>query len=151
SRLWEAWLELLTVLNIATPENQDLESCCNKVPLYFSANENHIKRLLRLFLSDNGLRSEIKRDSLIAFSSIETSGGKEFLGKEEVKKIVASLDRPDFFNDRMMIGNAIQVPTFSCIHVDHFSTKIDQIDVDDLQPNEILELIKQEIINILNY
>lgn len=151
SKLWEAWLELLTFLNIAIPELQDLESCCNKVPLYFSANENHIKRLLRLFLSDNDLRSEIKRDSLIAFSSVETSGGKEFLGKEEVKKIVASLDRPDFFNDRMMIGNATQVPTFSCIHVDHFSTKIDQIDVDDLQPNEILELIKQEITNILNY
>lgn len=151
SKLWEAWLELLTFLNIAIPELQDLESCCNKVPLYFSANENHIKRLLRLFLSDNDLRSEVKRDSLIAFSSIETSGGKEFLGKEEVKRIVANLDRPDFFNDRMMIGNAIQVPTFSCIHVDHFSTKIDQLDVDGLQPDEILELIKQEITNILNY
>lgn len=151
SKLWEAWLELLTFLNIAIPELQDLESCCSKVPLYFSANENHIKRLLRLFLSDNDLRSEIKRDSLIAFSSIETSGGKEFLAKEEVQKIVANLDRPDFFNDRMMIGNATQVPTFSCIHVDHFSTKIDQIDGDDLQTNEILELIKQEITNILNY
>lgn len=151
SKLWEAWLELLTFLNIAIPELQDLESYCSKVPLYFSANENHIKRLIRLFLYDNDLRSEIKRDSLIAFSSIETSGGKEFLGKEEVKKIVASLDRPDFFNDRMMIGSATQVPTFSCIHVDHFSTKIDQIDVDDLQSDEILELIKQEITNILNY
>lgn len=151
SKLWEAWLELLTVLNIVTPENQDLESCCSKLPLYFSANENHIHRLIRLFLSDSNLRNQIKKDSLIAFSSIETSGGKEFLSKDEVKKIVADLNRPDFFNDKMMIGDATQVPGFSCIHIDHFSTKIDQIDVGTLQSNEILELIKQEIINILNY
>ena len=151
SKLWEAWLELLTVLNIAIPENQDLECCCSKVPLYFSANENHIKRLIKLFLSDSTLRSQIKKNSLIAFSSDETSGGKEFLSKEEVKRIVADLNRPDFFNDKMMIGNATQVPGFSCIHIDHFSTKIDQLDVDDLQPDQILDLIKQEIINILNY
>lgn len=151
SKLWEAWLELLTVLNIAISENQDLECCCSKVPLYFSANENHIQRLIRLFLSDSTLRSQIKKDSLIAFSSSESSGGKEFLNKEEVKKIVADLNRPDFFNDKMMIGNATQVPGFSCIHIDHFSTKIDQLDVDDLQPDQILDLIKQEIINILNY
>lgn len=151
SKLWEAWLELLTVLNIVTPENQDLESCCSKLPLYFSANENHIYRLIRLFLSDSNLRNQIKKDSLIAFSSIETSGGKEFLSKDEVKKIVADLNRPNFFNDKMMIGDATQVPGFSCIHIDHFSTKIDQIDMGTLQSNEILELIKQEIINILNY
>ncbi len=64
---------------------------------------------------------------------------------------MADLNRPDFFNDKMMIGNATQVPGFSCIHIDHFSTKIDQLDVDDLQPDQILDLIKQEIINILNY
>jgi hypothetical protein len=151
SRLWEAWLEILTVLNIVAPENQDLESYCDKLPLYFSANENHIHRLIRLFLSDSKLRGQIKKDSLIAFSSIDTSGGKEFLSKDEVKKIVVDLNTPDFFNDKMMIGNATQVPGFSCIHVDHFSTKIDQIDTDRLQSNEIFELIKQEIINILNY
>ncbi|MEO6546798.1 MAG: ABC-three component system protein [Ferruginibacter sp.] len=151
SRLWEAWLELLTVLNIAIPEDQDLDSCCSKLPLYFSANENHIHRLIRLFLSDSKLRSQIKRDSVIAFSSNDPSGGKEFLSKAEVRKIVADLSRPDFFNDKLMIGNATQVPGFSCIHVDHFSTKIDQIDTEGLHPNEILALIKQEIINILNY
>ncbi len=151
SKLWEAWLELLTVLNIAIPEKQDLECCCSKVPLYFSANENHIKRLIKLLLSDSTLRSQIKKDSLIAFSSDETSGGKEYLSKEEVKRIVPDLNRPDFYNDKMMIGNATQVPGFSCIHMDHFSTKIDQLDVDDLQPEQILDLIKQEIINILNY
>lgn len=151
SKLWEAWLELLTILNIVTPENQDLESCCSKLSLYFSANENHIHRLIRLFLSDSNLRNQIKKDSLIAFSSIETSGGKEFISKDEVKKIVADLNRPNFYNDKMMIGDATQVPSFSCIHIDHFSTKIDQIDIGTLQSNEILELIKQEIINILNY
>ncbi len=151
SRLWETWLELLTILNIAAPENQDLESCCSKLPLYFSANENHIYRLIKLFLSDSALRSGIKKDSLIAFSSSETSGGKEYLSKDEVEKIVADYTRPDFFNDKMMIGNATQVPAFSCVHIDHFSTKIDQIVVDELGSEEILELIKQEIINILNY
>ena len=57
----------------------------------------------------------------------------------------------DFFNDKMMIGNATQVPGFSCIHIDHFSTKIDQIDTGALQAEEILDLIKKEITNILNY
>ncbi|WP_217607183.1 ABC-three component system protein [Chitinophaga sp. GbtcB8] len=151
SKLWEAWLELLTVLNIAVPENEDLEFCCSKVPLYFSANENHIQRLIKLFLSDNTLRSQIKKDSLIAFSSTEASGGREFLNKEEIRKIVAILNQPDFFNDKMMIGNATQVPGFSCVHIDHFSTKIDQLNVDELRSEEILELIKQEIKNILNY
>jgi hypothetical protein len=151
SKLWEAWLELLTVLNIVLPENRDLEFYCSKVPLYFSANENHIKRLIKLFLSDTELRSQVKKNSLIAFASSETSGGKEFLSRTEVEKIVADLNRPDFFNDRMMIGSATQVPCFSCVHVDHFSTKIDQLDVDSLEPGEILDLIKQEIKNILNY
>ncbi|WKK60348.1 ABC-three component system protein [Sphingobacterium sp. BN32] len=151
SKLWEAWLELLTFLNIAIPELQDLESCCNKVPLYFSANENHIKSLLRLFLSQHDLQAEIRKNSLIAFSSTERTGGNDFLTKEKVKNIVANVDRSNFFSNGMMIDNALQIPEFSCIHVDHFSTKIDQIDIDDLQPNEILELIKQEIINILNY
>lgn len=151
SKLWEAWLELLTILNIAIPENQDLEFCCSKVPLYFSADENHIKKLIKLFLSENTIRSQIKKNSLIAFSSNETSGGKEFLSKEEVKNIVAKLDQPDFFNDKMMIGNATQVPGFSCIHIDHFSTKIDQLDVDELSVPQILHLIKEEITKILNY
>ena len=151
SKLWEAWLELLTILNIAIPENQDLEFCCSKVPLYFSANENHIKKLIKLFLSENTLRSQIKKNSLIAFSSNETSGGKEFLSKEEVENIVAKLDQPDFFNDKMMIGNATQVPGFSCIHIDHFSTKIDQLDVDELSIPQMLHLIKEEITKILNY
>lgn len=151
SKLWEAWLELLTVLNIVLPEYQDLESCCSKIPLYFSANENHIKRLIKLFLSDIDLKKQVKKDSLIAFSSNQTSGGKEFLNKEEVKKIVANLNQPDFFNDKMMIGNATQVPGFSCIHIDHFSTKIDQLEVDQLERDEILQLLRQEILNILNY
>ncbi|MDM1038373.1 ABC-three component system protein [Myroides odoratimimus] len=151
SKLWEAWLELLTFLNIAIPELQDLESCYNKVPLYFSANEHHIKSLLRLFLSQHDLQAEIKKNSLIVFSSIERSGGNDFLPKEKVKNIVANVDRSNFFSSGMMIDNALQIPEFSCIHVDHFSTKIDQIDVDNLQTNEILELIKHEIINILNY
>lgn len=151
SKLWEAWLELLTYLNIAIPELEDLESYCNKVPLYFSANENHIKSLLRLFLSQHDLQAEIKKNSLIIFSSIERSGGNDFLPKEKVKNIVANVDRSNFFSKGMMIDNALQIPEFSCIHVDHFSTKIDQIDIDVLQPNEILELIKQEITNILNY
>ena len=151
TRLWTAWLELLTLLNISNPEIQDLDGSCSAIPLYFSANHHLIKGIIRLFLTDSKLISLIRKNSLIAFASFEQAGGLDYLSKERVRNIVVKADMPDLFGDRMMINRASQIPDFSIIHIEHFENKIAQIDIDGLSSNAILELIKQEIINILNY
>jgi hypothetical protein len=144
-------LELLTLLNISNPEIQDLDTSCSAIPLYFSANQHLIKGIIRLFLTDAKLIPLIRRNSLIAFSSLDEAGSLDYLSKEKVSNIIAKADMADPFGGAMMIDRASRIPDFSIIHIKHFQAKIALIDTDDQSPEEILELIKQEIINILNY
>ena len=151
SRLWTAWLELLTLLNISNPEIQDLDGCCSTIPLYFSANQHLINGIIRLFLTDSKLISLIRKNTLIAFASLEQAGSLDYLSKEKVRNIVVKADTPDPFGGRMMINRASQIPDFSIIHIKHFENKIAHIDINCQDPEQVLELIKQEILNILNY
>lgn len=151
TKLWTAWLELLTLLKISKPEIQNLEDSCSTVPLYFSANQHLIKGIIRLFLTDSKLISLIRNNSLIAFASLEQAGGLDHLSKDKVRNIVVKADAPDSFGGRMMINRASQIPDFSIIHIEHFENKIAQIDIEGQSSEATLELIKQEIIKILNY
>ena len=151
-RLWTSWLELLTFLNIHQSTIEfSYENYCEKVPLYFCKDENSIGRVIRLFLIDDKLRSRLKNGQLVIFSSTETSNSKEYLEKDKVKKIVVECSRPDSFSPKIMIGNASQVPEFSCVHIDHFSTEIGKLETDDLSLEEALELVKSTVIKIMSY
>jgi hypothetical protein len=151
SKLWVAWLELLTVLKISDWENKESNNSSSVIPLHFSANEHLIKGIIRLFLTDAKLMALMKKNSLITYSSLEEAGSLDYLSRDKVRNIVVKADVADPFGRRMMINQASQVPDFSIIHIKHFQNKIAQIDADDQSPKEILELIKKEIITILNY
>jgi len=152
SKLWTAWLELLTILKISNPEIEDLDNSCTIVPLFFSANQHLIKGIIKLFLTDQKLKSLIRANGLVVFSSLHQAGGLDYLSKEKVKNLIAVVDRPDpFGGKKMMIDNTSQIPEFSCIHIEHFENKIAQIETYQLSKEEILRLIQQEIINIFNY
>lgn len=149
--LWTAWLELLTLLNISHPEIQDLNGSCSVIPLYFSLNQHLIKGMIKLLLTDPKLTPLIRKNSLIAFSSLEEAGSLDYLSKEKIRNIIAKADMPDPFGGLMMIDRASNIPDFAIIHIKHFQTKIALIDTDNQNSKEILESIKQEIINILSY
>lgn len=107
--------------------------------------------MIKLLLTDPKLTPLIRKNSLIAFSSLEEAGSLDYLSKEKIRNIIAKADMPDPFGGLMMIDRASNIPDFAIIHIKHFQTKIALIDTDNQNSKEILESIKQEIINILSY
>ncbi|MXV51923.1 hypothetical protein GS399_13150 [Pedobacter sp. HMF7647] len=147
-RLWKSWIELLTFLDVAT-DNPDytLQVFLRNVRLYYSPDKLIIDEMIKAFLTDTKSMDSIEDNSIVVFSGDQPSA-KKYLNKAKVKKIVKSIYEADIEN--MQVDHPDLAKNFCCIDIAHFADKVAEIET-SLQPEEIRELVRQEVLKILDY
>lgn len=149
-RLWKAWLELLTFLDIVTDQpDYTLKTFLRNIRLYHSQHKMVIEEMIMELLLDQPSMDAVHDNDVIVFSGKSPSANK-YLSKEKVKKIVGSIYQQGNDIPGIYIDNADKEKSFCCIDMAHFAEKIGAVDT-TLSSEEIRAFIRIEILEILNY
>jgi hypothetical protein len=147
-KLWKSWIELLTYLDVAT-DNPDysLDVFLRNIRLYYSPDRLIIDKMIQDFLTDSLSMDSIENNSIVVFSG-EQPSAKKYLDKQTIKEIVRSIY--DVGDENLQVDHPDEIKDFCCLDIAHFADKIAGIKT-SLSSAEIKELIKTEVLKILDY